>query len=184
LRGEADIYSADLLLPGLGGHGEQIRTARGMPPARMELIGARVGETGRPTRLDLVIDGDWELSGLRATALAFDREQPPGSGERVSTVRQASGRFVETGRAFEVESGDRLLLDGVEASRLTVRGNGRGLEVLFQGTVDRLRGGPEGFVRDLTPSWLEYLYKQEQVAVLWGALVFLWGLAWKLRGLR
>ncbi|WP_289681315.1 hypothetical protein [Candidatus Venteria ishoeyi] len=44
----------------------------------------------------------------------------------------------------------------------------------------------EGFgfiVGERDKSWLEYFYHEKQLHLLWGTLLFLWGLAWKLRKL-
>ena len=72
------------------------------------------------------------------------------------------------------------MIEGVEG-RLRKVGHGSEIELVFEGTVETLLLGPKGFEKNLSPSYLEYLYVRKPLAFFWGAVVFLWGLLWRVR---
>ena len=77
--------------------------------------------------------------------------------------------------------GDQLIASGVHSTRFEIASDKHGFKIIFQGTVKEIKAGPSGFEQDLLPTWLEYLYHQEQLAFFWSVIVFLWGVFWGLR---
>lgn len=183
LRGEVALTQARARLQGEAEEQTlNIQALPGMPPEILSFAGT-AGAQGRPLKLALSGAGPWRLDGLMISDAQFIREEPPGSNQWVSSLRQAKGRFLAVERDFDLLAGDWLKPRGLVSERLELLADESGLNLVLQGRAERLHGGPNGFIRDLTPSWLEYLYRQQSLSLLWGALLLLWGWAWKLRGL-
>jgi len=49
------------------------------------------------------------------------------------------------------------------------------VDLFVKGTARSVRAGPTGSGADLSPSLLEYFYKNQPFALFWGSIVFLWG---------
>ena len=154
------------------------------PPNLTETIrfaSEKIGKDGVPFSMHIATTADWRLPRARITEVAFTREDPPGSSEWLSTLSAGKGRFLEIGREFALREGDFLQLQGLDRAQIDIVRQDAFFRILLQGTVDRLEAGPEGLVNDLTPNLLEWLVNAKEVALSWTALLFLWGLAWKLR---
>lgn len=181
LQGEIEFSQAALKLDDKVEHGIQVPT--GMPPEVLRFASEHVEVQGKPVHLRLSGVGERQLFGLFVHGLDFHQEHASGSNQWESSLREAKGEFLETGRSFELQNSDWLLLEDVRSVRFHLAATQEALKIDLTGTTDGVRGGPEGFVRTLTPSWLEYIYHQERLKLLWGALLFLGVWVWKVRGL-
>jgi hypothetical protein len=180
VRGELALHQAHLELRG----GDQpvlrdIAVDAKLPPETLDFASEAIPEQAVPFRLALKIPADWQLTGPVVQAIAFEREAPPGSNHWVSSVSEASGKLLETGREFTVTAEDWLRLQGAHSTRLRIASQAGSLKLDFQGRTDTLHAGTAGFEQNLTPSWLEYMYRHQQLALLWSALLLLWGVLWK-----
>lgn len=126
------------------------------------------------------LDG-WVFRNIRVNRLNFFRERvsTPGSTSFESAIRKGSITVHETGTETDLKEGDRLLLEGI-AGRLIRVEQGSALRIKFEGTVEKLLTGPEGFERNLAPTYLEYLYVRKPLTFFWSAVVFLWGMLWSI----
>lgn len=126
------------------------------------------------------LDG-WGFRDIRVNSLSFFRERAstPGSTGFESAIRKGSVEIHETSSQTDLKEGDRLLLEGI-AGRLVRVEQGSALRIAFEGTVEKLLTGPEGFERNLAPSYLEYLYVRKPLTFFWSAVVFLWGMLWSI----
>lgn len=179
--GEIKVRDAHFTVTGSDGFVEYELSvpAQDFPPESIRFSGG--GSAGAEFRLNATGGTEWRLLRLNGMELDFNREDPPGSGRLVSSVLKGNLTFPQSGRKVELLEADTLQLQGVRSARLVLSYAQGRLKVEFQGEVDSIHGGPEGFVKNLTPTWLEYFYHHQQLAVFWSALVFLSGLLWKLR---
>lgn len=139
-----------------------------------------------PAQLMLESKAPWRIDGLAVKELVFRREEPPGSGRWVSTLLSGSIRLLETNKEITLHADDWLRLGRVEGHRLAIEFNPEKPDrfaLLFHGTVETVETGPPGFIRNLAPTWLAYLYHQQSLALFWSAGVFLWGMLWSVRTL-
>ena len=126
------------------------------------------------------LDG-WVFRNIWVNRLNFFRERvsTPGSTDFESAIRKGSVTIHETGAEADLKEGDRLVLEGI-AGRLIRVEQGSSLRITFEGTVEKLLTGPEGFERNLAPTYLEYLYVRKPLTFFWSAVVFLWGMLWSI----
>ncbi|MEN8260045.1 MAG: hypothetical protein ABFS02_05570 [Pseudomonadota bacterium] len=179
LSGRIEIVRAELRLKPAGETTQRtISIAADIPETVMF---SSIRSTADPVKLVVDAAGPWRLSGLQAGAIRACKEDPPGSGRCVSTLHTGTVKLLATGRTVQLTDGDQLFAGGIHSTRLEIASHENGLKILFQGTVDEIKAGPAGFEQDLSPTWLEYLYHQEQLAFFWSVVVFLWGLLWSLR---
>lgn len=132
-----------------------------------------------PVRIDIETDKPWHLARLTAQDLHFN--QTDANGNILSTLQKGGVKLPEVARDIDMLEADLLQFDNPRSARLIIERADKNIRVQFQGEVDKLLAGPEGFVKNHTPTWLEYFYHHQQLAFFWSALVFLWGLLWKLR---
>ena len=79
---------------------------------------------------------------------------------------------------------DKIGWDGISPARLLITRESGDAKIEFDTMVDRIyAGATEKSIKDITPNWLEYLAENQIFGVVWGALLLLWGLAWRLRGI-
>jgi hypothetical protein len=72
------------------------------------------------------------------------------------------------------------MIGGIDG-RLIKISHGSDINLIYEGTVEQLLIGPKGYEKNLSPSYLEYFYVRKPLAFFWGAVVFLWGLLWRIR---
>lgn len=126
-----------------------------------------------PVRFEFATKDDWQLRGLLFREIGFLEEYPPGSGNFISAIHSGKITFSETGTFHELGKGESLILKGPEIRRMEISKAGNDMEIFFEGTVDEASAGPRGFERDMTPSWLKWIYHQQRVAFFWIAFAIL-----------
>jgi hypothetical protein len=118
--------------------------------------------------------------------MVFEREMPPHSSTWESTVLAGSVRLLETNKTINLHKYDWLRLGAVDSERLSVAfdpSRPDRFKLQLHATVEKVETGPTGFIKNRAPTWLEYLYHQQHLALFWGAVVFLWGMFWSVRNL-
>jgi hypothetical protein len=117
-------------------------------------------------------------------ALSFFRENisEPGSVFFESAISSGRINIHDVSGHETLNEGDRLIMEGVEGRLLKIS-HGSEINLVFEGAVEKLLLGPKGFEKNLSPSFLEYLYVRKPLAFFWGAVVFLWGVLWRVRKL-
>ena len=135
-----------------------------------------------PTLIKIYPQGEWTFQDIYVQKLSFFQERPsePGSIYFVSSINSGNISIHDVSLKETLYEGDRLLIEGVDG-RLRKVTYGSEIELIFEGTVETLLLGPKGFEKNLSPSYLEYLYVRKPLAFFWGAVVFLWGLLWRVR---
>lgn len=125
----------------------------------------------------------WILQNLSVKSMTFAKEisREPGEFSAVSTIMEGALTLYDAGKkTVTLHEGDRLLLEGVEGRVVKLRG-GKGINVIFEGAVKKIKIGPKGFEHDHMPTYLIYLYYNQPLALLWSAVVSLWGILWSIR---
>jgi hypothetical protein len=125
----------------------------------------------------------WHMSGFEVKKLGFFEEKKSGSGIFESAIHSGKVTILQSGAEYTLRESDRLILEDIEESkRLTVsRSQDNKVKVFFEGTVSKIKAGPEKFEKNLVPSLLEYVYHQQQIAFFCSASAFFWGMLWSVR---
>jgi hypothetical protein len=125
----------------------------------------------------------WRLQNLRVKELRFSRQIPadePGGIAFISTIKMGTLALHDTTESVTLQTGDQLSLAGVEGRLVELQG-GDGIDLIFEGTVQEVLIGPEGFKRNLMPSWFTYISHNQPLIAVWSSIVFLWGILWGVR---
>ena len=175
---DGDIMVSKGFLQVDGGPDEVLQSKPGEPQEVLRFSGNRNSQDAVPLRLDIAgkpVNG--KLAELAVTGLRFNRELGPGTGQWISTIISAKGKFQHQADAFELAEGDELQWVDAQSQRCSLLREGNHINMLFHGTVSRLSGGPQGYVEDLTPTWLDIVTHHKKILGLWAAVAFLWPLA-------
>jgi len=161
-----------------GGPDEALQSKPGAPQEVLRFSGKRNIQDAVPLRMDIAGKStNGKLAELAVTDLRFNRQLGTGTGQWISTLISAKGKFQHQEDAFELKEGDELQWVDAQSQRFSLLREGGHIKVLFHGTVGRLRGGPQGYVEDLTPTWLDVFTHHKKLLGLWAAVAFLWPLA-------
>jgi hypothetical protein len=167
-----------------GGPDEVLQSKPGGPQEVLRFSGKRTIQDAVPLRLDIAgKPANGKLAELAVTDLRFSRQLGTGTGQWISTLISAKGKFQHQADAFELAEGDELQLVDAQSQRFALLREGDHLKALFHGTVGRLSGGPQAYVEELTPTWLDVVTHHKKIVGLWAAVAFLWPLAIWFRGL-
>jgi hypothetical protein len=147
-----------------------------------ETLGFHTGIGAVPIQFRVRPGTSWRLQNLRVHRLRFSRQMSEEAGEIafVSTIKKGTLTLHDTAGSVTLQEGDHLSLTGVKGRLVDLRG-GDTLDLIFEGTVTQVLIGPEGFKRDLTPSWFMYVSHNQPLIACWSAAVFLGGILWSLR---
>jgi hypothetical protein len=119
---------------------------------------------------------------MEAAAVTFGRLASVEEGF-VSGLRSGLLRLPDSAESHDLLDGQAVHLEsfGGRVSRLQIGGDG--VELALQGSVSRVAIIGQVSARDLTPSLLSYLYTNQRLAFLFGAISFLWATLWSARRL-
>jgi hypothetical protein len=140
------------------------------------------GNVAVPTRFKARPLEAWLLGDVQVHDLRFSRQSPAelGAVSFASTIMKGTLTLPDISETVTLHAKDRLSLLAVQG-RVVELYPATGINLIFEGTAAKIRIGPEGFERDLTPTYLAYFYHQKPLAFFWGAVVFLWGILWSIR---
>ena len=135
-----------------------------------------------PTLIKLHPQENLTFQDIYVQELSFfsERTSEPGSIFFESAINSGSIKLHDVSKNETLHEGDRLMIGGIEGRLLSI-GHGSELNLIYEGTVEKLLIGPKGYEKNLSPSYLEYFYVRKPLAFFWGAVVFLWGLLWRIR---
>jgi len=173
LAGEIELQDVSLQL-NLDGQ-LQDRIISGSGPSNTLTFTSSV-DSSHQVRLRLQTGTNWRLDGLQISGIAFQRESSlTSSTELVSSLLKGTIELPEIKRKEELFENDWIRLQQPNSTRLYLNfaaGDDDSFETFFQGWARSVSAGPKGFEHDLTPSWLTWIYHQEQLSFFWGALIF------------
>jgi hypothetical protein len=101
----------------------------------------------------------------------------------ISDVQSGTLILADTEEKITLAEGAVLQLDRASGVITSLRVTPDGIVVHFSGAVHGLVLGGGDLARDLRPTWLDYLRRQQQVGFLWAGMTFVWGLLWSARQL-
>jgi len=125
----------------------------------------------------------WKLKDLQINWISFQREQSPSAGSVSfeSAIKGGMATVIDTQVSESLRPDDHLILEGLKNQKRLEISGGDGFNLLFEGSVSSIKSGPKGHERDLTPSWLDYLYHKQPMYLLYGAVLFLFGILLSVR---
>jgi hypothetical protein len=85
--------------------------------------------------------------------------------------------LTDTGKSIPLTSGTALELENAQGIVMALEIATNATRVNFEGSVRGITLGSGEFAQNLKPTILEWLFHQQTLALLWGALVFLFGTA-------
>jgi hypothetical protein len=193
-RGAVDVFAVDAPVKAqLAVSGKtRLRVGDGLDKTDERQLAATVPETfgvssraraSNPARLTLRTER-WSLHGLNINGMSLGRQAVLNPGMVRFESALVGGKVIVngTGAVHQIHPGERLTLRGVRGrvAELVVADR---IELRFEGVVDQVLLGSEGFERNLAPSVLSYLYHSKPLSFFWSAVVFLWGASWSTRRL-
>jgi len=147
---------------------------------------AVVGPRGVPTQISVHKPNKWALSTPRSRDVSFVREENSGVAQRALTsgIKTGTIRFGDTTwPVLDLREGDLVRVNKTESARMDARGDTGAMlgamHVTLTGLVGSVTVGDSETKRDLAPSYLEYLYNRKSLTFFWSAIVFLWGVIWR-----
>jgi hypothetical protein len=171
---DGDIFMSKGILQVDGGPDEVLQSKPGGPQQVLRFSGKRKAQDAVPLHLDIAgKPTNGKLAELAVTDLRFNRQLGTGTGQWISTIISAKGKFQHQADAFELAEGDELQLVDAQSQRFALLREGDHIKALFHGTVGRLSGGPQGYVEELTPTWLDVVTHHKKILGLWAAVAFL-----------
>jgi len=165
-------------------------TGRAITPLFDTLINVSVDETfsfatGKAAteqlKMEFADTSQIAFRGFKAKNVGFSEETHPGSGVFESTVLGGTISIYETGKKTDLQIGDILKLGRLKCYRLDVLKQKDILKIHMQATTTILEAGPEFYIENLKPTFLEYIYYQQTLAFIFSSALFLWGLLWSLK---
>jgi hypothetical protein len=151
------------------------------PPVSMFFRTAAPVSGGIPINFSLSKNVRWEVKNIDIYSLSFLEEVPPGSGIHKSTVESGSVNLLEMDTERPLSRGNYLYVECIECQRYSLTGDGDAIRVLLQGKVRKVIGGTPGYKVNYMPSYIEYIYYNQRLAIVWSAIIFVWGLLWAMK---
>ncbi len=156
-----------------------IENTEGKPPhfltVRWEVDGPE------PASFEVADSVKLSLPTIGIDALSFTTLDP--HNHTVSGIVSGEVELLEINKQHTLGRGQWLSLAPVDPAYLSVLINKQGIAVDLQSKVSKLEAGIQGYLRNLKPSWLQYIYHNEGVILIWSAFLFISGILWSLKKL-
>ncbi len=138
-----------------------------------------------PARIRLSAKDKLTWRNIPINKLSLVREES-GADERsffISGIDSGTVTVGDTGEKVALKEKDQLYLESATGVIQELELGPDALRLSFKGRAKKVSVGVTGFEENLAPTWLSYLYHQERLGFLWGAVAFLWGVLWSAREL-
>ena len=138
-----------------------------------------------PARIRLSARDKITLRNIRINKLSFFREESGADAGSffISGIESGTVTVGDTGEKIALNEKDQLYLESPIGIIQELELGPDTLRLSFKGRAKKASFGVTGFEENLVPTWLSYLYHQERLGFLWGAVAFLWGVLWSAREL-
>jgi len=152
-----------------------------MPPGRFGF--QYDGRGALPALLHLSSADTLRFREIAVSGLGFFEERADGTQSSVFASQIVSGTLTitDTGEQIPLVPAAALLLADAGGLVGTLRVAPNNVRVKFEGTASEVKLGTGDFARDLKPTFLEWFFHQQKLGFFWGAITFLWGMAWGAR---
>ncbi|MBD3287525.1 hypothetical protein GF337_01865 [candidate division KSB1 bacterium] len=122
-----------------------------------------------------------DMNNLNISEVMFQMENPPGSGRFESTIHHGNIHLFDTKEEINILENEKLFIKAVDCRQTSLYLTDNKIGFKFIGTINRLSGGFQNISKDYKPTYLEYFYHNQQLALFWSALVFLFGIIWSIK---
>ena len=122
--------------------------------------------------------GSVELPIIEAADVSFSKEVlEDGVTSFVSTIADGEVTVVDTDETTSVRANQSLIMTGFEGQirHLTVDDD---VELTLTGTAESIVVSTGNIERNLVPTYLRFMYQNQQIALVWSGIAFLWGMLW------
>ena len=152
-----------------------------MPPGRFGF--QYDGRGALPALLHLSAADTLGLREMVVSGLGFFEERADGTQSSVFASQIVSGTLTitDTGEQIPLAPAAALVLADADGLVATLRVAPKNVHVKFEGRASEVKLGTGDFTRNLKPTILEWLFHQQKLGFFWGAITFLWGMAWSAR---
>jgi hypothetical protein len=154
-----------------------------MPPGRFGF--QYDGRNVLPAVLHVSANDALDLHEIPISGLGFFEERADGTQASTFASQIISGTLTmtDTGKHMPLAPAAALRLLEAHGLVAALRVTPKEIRVKFEGTASGVTLGTGDFSRNLKPTILEWLFHQQKLGFFWGAITFLWGLAWSARKL-
>jgi hypothetical protein len=152
------------------------------PPGFVEFRG--IGSRSEPVVLRMTPKDTFVLREARVTDLTFWKAQNGvANHDPVSAILSGTLIVTDSGKRIDLSEGSELNFPGSEGVVHILKVGPSGIALSFSGSTSHLTLGAGDFEENLKPTYLEFLFYQKPLGVLWAAFAFLWSLLWSGRKL-
>ena len=122
-----------------------------------------------------------DLNNLNISEATFRVENPPGSGQFESTIHHGNIHLFDTKEKINILENEKLFIKAVDCRQARVFLSNDKIGFKFVGKINALSGGFQNISKNYKPTYLKYFYHNQQLALFWSALVFLFGIIWSIK---
>lgn len=141
------------------------------------------GKHSAGTELDIHGVQPWSLGLMPYRALSFNYEiRSLADRQLFSGLHSGTLQFNDTSwPTIQIPENQLVSLPDTGKARIHIRGAEDLISVTADGPVGHVAIGDAAGVRELAPSYLEYLYNRKSLLLFWAAVTAGWGLLWGVR---
>ena len=133
-----------------------------------------------PARLSLRHKRDFVMRNIHVhdrLVFGWNISEYPGEVSFSSTINKGNLVIIDTKKTIALNKGDRLVLNQIDGWIKEIVVNDQ-IRVHFQGKASQIYLGHPGFVQNLSPTLLQYLYLNEIIVLFFSASGYTWILLW------
>ncbi len=179
LTAELSIYEGRIYSPLLEKKEVFAENNSNSPPIRLTAVS--IATKILPVSIDWSSQKPTVINNLQINGLSFLRD-PEDDGTLQSTVLKGNVRVLGTGEYFPLDFQDEVEIRLIEPALIKmIKIGNTGIQIEMDATVSSLKGGPRNYLRNFKPSIFQYLANNQQIALIWGGLLWLLGILWSLK---
>ena len=153
----------------------------GVPPQRVLMNVNSNSRSGQPISIDWSSDSSIILRDFSVENISFWNNSNKDD-LKESTIISGNIHILPTQETIELSSMDDVKINLIsDAFVRSLIFNPNWIQVEFEAKAKLLEAGPSSFVRNLKPRIYEYLTNNQQVAIIWGALLWVLGILWGIK---
>lgn len=154
--------------------------ATGQVPETMEVTAI---PGGGPIQITLLDTSGINFPSIMAHKISFEttRTTSLSSSTIKSSIKSGDIKLPSTGDEYEVGENEFLFLQPFGLTRIDLEDEGTGIRAIAEGSFKRMIKGYESYQESLKPSFLVYLIKNNQIALYWSSLAWIWGMFWSIK---
>jgi hypothetical protein len=135
----------------------------------------------RPINIEIEDTTNRLFKDFKISSIHFTKEDALHPGQFESSIISGKIKILDIDKDYLINECDNLKILKLKCQKIILKKINGIFNIEIHGNASELYCGSERFEKNLSPTLIEYIYKEQSFAFFWSVIVFVWGIIWSFK---